>query len=466
MPSSVLSMPFHKLVKLDFPKFCGGDPTSWLFKVTQFFTFHQTPENQKLQMASFHMEGPASSWFQWMSNSNQVRSWPKFEAALKNRFGPSAYADPQGALSKLTQSGSVLDYQTEFEELSTKVYGMSDHFLKSCFVSGLKPEIKREVIAHQPYGLHQAIGLARLQEDKIAECCLMNRQWNSKFGTQPSILGPSPIFSAKKTSQNFPTNVSTFKPSTSNSNPTNQRIPIKRLSFPEMQQKREKGLCFNCEEQFHLGHKCKNQVSILLLEEGDDIFYSEEPDLSETKHLDMMDKPTNMMDKPTISFHALMGLTVSRTLRLEGFIINHKIQVLVDGGSTHNFIQERVAKFLGLPITQSPHFKVHVGNGEFMMCQGLCSNIRIELQNHSFVTDLFVISLQGADVILGVQWLQTLGPVTTDYTSLAMNFMWQGKTIQLHGIQEHQSDFISPTQLHKWLMMGVRVFHAAVYINS
>ncbi|XP_077223879.1 uncharacterized protein LOC143857336 [Tasmannia lanceolata] len=289
--SAALPIPFSKHLKLDFPRFSAGDPTAWLFKVAQFFSFHQTPENQKLLMVSFHMEGSAASWFQWMSNSNQLRSWKEFEAALKFRFGPSPYDDPQGALSKLQQEGSVLDYQAQFEELSTKVYGLSDHFLKSRFVSGLKPEIRREVIAHQPYGLHQAIGLARLQEDKIAESRLMNRQWTSKIGTQSSILGPSPNFSTQQNPQNFSTNLSAFKPSTSNSNPTSQTIPNKRLSFAEMQQRREKGLCFTCEERFHPGHKCKNQVSMFLLEgpnEGDEILDS---DLPVTEHLENLDNP-------------------------------------------------------------------------------------------------------------------------------------------------------------------------------
>ncbi|XP_077234173.1 uncharacterized protein LOC143876337 [Tasmannia lanceolata] len=79
----------------------------------------------------------------------------------------------------------------------------------------------------------------------------------------------------------------------------------------------------------------------------------------------------------------------------------------------------------------------------------MCSNIQLDIQNHSFVTDFFIIALQGADVILGVQWLQGLGPITTDYKSLTMDFVWHGEPVHFQGIQEGQSDFISPTQLHK-----------------
>lgn len=48
---------------LDFPKFARGDPNEWIPKAQQFFSYYQIPEEHKLQIASFHMEGKALSWF-------------------------------------------------------------------------------------------------------------------------------------------------------------------------------------------------------------------------------------------------------------------------------------------------------------------------------------------------------------------------------------------------------------------
>ncbi|PNX64881.1 hypothetical protein L195_g062328, partial [Trifolium pratense] len=39
-----------------------------------------------------------------------------------------------------------------------------------------------------------------------------------------------------------------------------------------------------------------------------------------------------------ISLHALSGCTVASTIRLMGRISNHPVTVLIDGGSTHNFV--------------------------------------------------------------------------------------------------------------------------------
>ena len=89
--------------------------------------------------------------------------------AINLRFGPSMYEDARGALSKLQQTITVAIYQAQFEELSTKVNGLSEQFLLSLYISGLKPEIRCEILVVQHQSLLQAMVLARLQEDKLNE---------------------------------------------------------------------------------------------------------------------------------------------------------------------------------------------------------------------------------------------------------------------------------------------------------
>ena len=44
-----------------------------------------------------------------------------------------------------------------------------------------------------------------------------------------------------------------------------------------------------------------------------------------------------------------------------------------------------------------------------------------------------VLPLCGVDLVLGVQWLKSLGPVLTDYVDLTMKFKHHNRTIELHG---------------------------------
>ena len=51
-------------VKLDFPRFYGKEPTSWVYKANQYFKYYRILESEKLMMASFHMDGDVLIWFQ------------------------------------------------------------------------------------------------------------------------------------------------------------------------------------------------------------------------------------------------------------------------------------------------------------------------------------------------------------------------------------------------------------------
>jgi len=52
----------HKM-KLDIPCFDGTETLGWIFKINQYFQYHNTPEKDRLTIASFYMEGRALAWF-------------------------------------------------------------------------------------------------------------------------------------------------------------------------------------------------------------------------------------------------------------------------------------------------------------------------------------------------------------------------------------------------------------------
>jgi len=91
------------------------------------------------------MKGEALSWFKWMYQNHQLFDWSSFTKALELRFGPSTYANHQAELFKLRQTGSVSEYQAQFEKLENRVLGLPVDALLNCFISGLILEIRSEI---------------------------------------------------------------------------------------------------------------------------------------------------------------------------------------------------------------------------------------------------------------------------------------------------------------------------------
>ncbi|MCI04940.1 hypothetical protein A2U01_0025989, partial [Trifolium medium] len=265
-----------------------------------------------------------------MHSNGQILTWASFLHALETRFAPSQYEDPKGALFKLNQTGSVKEYQGQFESLANRVTGLPPPFYLSCFVSGLKPAIRREVQAFQPLTLTQAINLAKLQEEKLAD----------RSSPNLSVPKPQPTTNTHPSSSSFrPTlSVNPFK------NPP-KPPPIKRLTPAELQARREKGLCYNCDEKYIQGHRCKRSFHLLIVEPED----AE----SDTSTLHLQSEPNAQVeisdtepDPAQISLHALMGHSIPQTLRVLGQIHQNQVGILIDSGSTHNFLQDRVVKQL------------------------------------------------------------------------------------------------------------------------
>lgn len=126
------------------------------------------------------------------------------------------------------------------------------------------------------------------------------------------------------------------------------------------------------------------------------------------------------------------GTFAPQTFRLLGLIHHQQLVILVDGGSTHNFIQTRMARFLALPSSPTTPLRVMVGNGNTLECDTISPQVPLQIQGNSFTLNLLHLPLCGADLVLGVQWLQLLGPITTDYTALTMTFRYMGHTVTLH----------------------------------
>jgi hypothetical protein len=108
------------------------------------------------------------------------------------------------------------------------------------------------------------------------------------------------------------------------------------LSYNELMERKQKGLCFKCGGPFHPMHQCPDkQLRVLIVEE-------EEDGGSEGKLLavEVDDEEEGDGEMSTMSLYHLgqPDPTRLRTIKLKGVIHEVPVVVLVDSGATHNFI--------------------------------------------------------------------------------------------------------------------------------
>lgn len=85
-----------------------------------------------------------------------------------------------------------------------------------------------------------------------------------------------------------------------------------------------------------MGHKCKASPQLLLLENNDN--ECPLPDSLSNELLADDLQYLEVLQHSTISYHALAGGYAASTIRFTGQVNGSSVQVLVDGGSDHNFI--------------------------------------------------------------------------------------------------------------------------------
>lgn len=72
-------------------------------------------------------------------------SWEEFTNILCQEFGPSEMEDSAESLVKLRQTGTLRDYVLEFRRLTNRTKDICPRLLHSCFIGGLKPELRHDV---------------------------------------------------------------------------------------------------------------------------------------------------------------------------------------------------------------------------------------------------------------------------------------------------------------------------------
>ena len=149
-----------------------------------------------------------------------------------------------------------------------------------------------------------------------------------------------------------------------------------------------------------------------------------------------------------ISLNAIIGIRTEDTMQLYIQIGNEQFVALLDSGSMHNFVRGDVTRRVGLQFHPYTGAGVIVANGDRVTCRGLAKDVAIRIADEQFFIDCYSIPIDGYDMVIGVTFLRTLGPILWDFDDLCMAFSRGGRRVFWRGIGSTRHDVQSTQRLH------------------
>ncbi|XP_066382289.1 uncharacterized protein [Miscanthus floridulus] len=363
--------------KMDFPRFDGkSDPLIFINRCESYFRQQRTMPEEKVWMASYNLEDVAQLWFIQLQEDEGTPPWGRFKELLNLRFGPVLRSAPLFELSECRRTGSVEEYSNRFQALLPRAGRLEEGQRVQLYTGGLLPPLSHQVRIHAPETLAAAMSLARALE--LVELDRLN---STHAKTVPRAPGPPPAprpgvlaaLPAPVTPDPGAPDAASFPGATPG--PTGATT-------------KGWGVCRR-------------------------IFYIDGV---------VLDEEVPEEEAPVYSLHAVAGVPVCGTLQLEVQVGAATLLALIDTGSTHCFIGEAAAQRAGLPVEPQPRLTATVANGERISCPGVLRHAPVVIDNRPFAVDLYIMPLAGYDLVLGTQWLATLGDIVWNMAAGTMAF--------------------------------------------
>ncbi|CAL1382814.1 unnamed protein product [Linum trigynum] len=231
--------------RLEFSYFSGTDPHVWVSKCAKLFNLYSIPEDQKVELVSYYLEGRAHTWFEGWSFRRFPLIWGQFVEELLHRFGNQEQLNVVAAFNQLRQTTTLSRYQEEFEDLRSRILrlnpDLNEYYFVMSFMGGLDDEIQPRVQVLNPPTLACAFYQARLEESPIEA-----RKKKARFA-------PSNRWSASSSTSPSPS----IGRSSPRDTPVASHFTPERISVP-----RGQGLCYKCGNKYFHGHVCSKKKQL------------------------------------------------------------------------------------------------------------------------------------------------------------------------------------------------------------
>ena len=132
-----------QLSKMEFPRYEEGqDILSWLLKCESFFLVDRTAEENKVRVASIHLDEKTYQWHRSLEKKlcGRLPLWEEYAVLLQDTFGPP-FETPMGDFTHLRQTGSLSEFHAEWDVVTARL-DLQEDYLVDAYISALKLEIQ------------------------------------------------------------------------------------------------------------------------------------------------------------------------------------------------------------------------------------------------------------------------------------------------------------------------------------
>ncbi|GKC21779.1 retrovirus-related pol polyprotein from transposon 17.6 [Tanacetum coccineum] len=325
--------------------------------------------------------GFGGKWGRFVKAHGETVGWDVYEEGILKRFGV-VNEDPMAELKNLRHTTNMKEYQGQFEQLLTQVDITESQAASLAMIKQKATPVLPTLKFNNNYYVSRNV--AYPNKATIVTTPVLNTQVVTKY---PAL--PSPA-------------------------------PRKMLSQKEFTEKRAKNQCFYCDKKYVSGHKCEGHVFTLEIRRTriEECLEEEEEEESDMISYELID-PTPQTS-PHISLNALSGIPTYNTMRLKGHVLKKILHILMDSGSTHNFL-------------------------DFDMVKAF----QWKIQGVLFEADVMLLPLGGCEMVLGVQGLATLGTIQWNFKDLIMQFYHERQKFLLRGTHQSELAWLTGKQMSK-----------------
>lgn len=227
--------------------------------------------------------------------------------------------------------------------------------------------------------------------------------------------------------------------------------PIRRLSYNEFKDRMAKGLCIHCDEKYVSGHSCRSKQLFMLTEETPMEHSTETGELSIIWE-DPVAEAELVEEDSEVFIHVISGTNGLHTLQIQGTKEGKHITMLIDSGSTHNFVSPSLVKQLHLPRVPCSPVSVLVANGEKLQSTQQVTSFSWQMQGETFEAPMLVLPIKGYDAILGVNWMKQVSPVVFDFCNGSILVTLQGQKVELkHCSKPSRVEVVNAEDKRRWV---------------